>query len=197
MRKVNEMVKRIRLAIVNVCVLGHLRSKMPYFAGKERMQGYLIDNMEQVFDAVRRKYDLAEGDFPKIDEFKAALRLADFSTFPYTKREVLVSLQDMLTVDIPRIIAHVAGVVKEGPGSHVDDADDSDALEGSNKQPRLFTMPEINTTTLSIGVVAALCFSLFVLLILAIFIFSLREDTLTRYKETSLSMMDIIRGGEL
>ena len=196
MRKVNEMVKRIRLAIVNVCVLGHLRSKMPYFTGKERMQGYLIDHMEEVFDVVRRKYDLAEGDFPKIDEFKAALRLADFSTFPNTKREVLVSLQDMLTVDIPRIIAHVAGVVKEGPGSHADDADD-DALDGSNKQPRLFTMPEINSTTLSIGVVAALCFSLFLLLMLAIFIFSLREDTLTRYKETSLSMMDKIRGGEL
>ena len=43
MRKVNEMVKRIRLAIVNVCVLGHLRSKMPYFFGKEAIQRDLID----------------------------------------------------------------------------------------------------------------------------------------------------------
>jgi hypothetical protein len=90
MRKVNEMVKRIRLAIVNVCVLGHLRSKMPYLFNKENIQNKLIDNLEVVFDTVRRKYDLAEGDFPKLDEFKAALRLADFSTFPHTSREVLI-----------------------------------------------------------------------------------------------------------
>ena len=167
MRKVNEMVKRIRLAIVNVCVLGHLRSKMPYLYGKERIQRKLIDDMQSVFDTVRRQYDLAEGDFPKIDEFRAALRLADFSTFPHTKREVLVSLQDMLTVDIPKIIAHVAGVVKEGPGTSEDSDDENEALR-ANKQPRLFTMPEIDSKTFNVGIIAAVGVILFFLLLLAI-----------------------------
>jgi hypothetical protein len=49
MRKVNEMVKRIRLATVNVCVLGYLRSQMPYIWGKDRAQERLIKNLPQVY----------------------------------------------------------------------------------------------------------------------------------------------------
>ena len=197
MRKVNEMVKRIRLAIVNVCVLGHLRSKMPYLYGKESVQRRLIDDLQSVFDTVRRQYDLAEGDFPKIDEFRAALRLADFSTFPHTKREVLVSLQDMLTVDIPRIIAHVAGVVKEGPGTGDDGDDDNEENLRANKQPKLFTMPEINTTTLSVGVIAAAVVILLFLLLVFTFLFLLKESTLSEYKETASKVVNGIRGSEL
>ena len=48
MRKVNEMVKRIRLAVVHVCILGTLRSKMPYLWGKETTQAKLIENLQQV-----------------------------------------------------------------------------------------------------------------------------------------------------
>lgn len=188
MRKVNEMVKRIRLAIVNVCVLGHLRSKMPYFFWKEAAQQKLIDDLHIVFETVRRKYDLAEGDFPKIDEFRAALRLADFSTFPHTKREVLVSLQDMLTVDIPRIIAHVAGVVKEGPG--LGDYDDETEIEAApaNLQPKLFTMPEMYSTDMSIVVVAGIFISVVTILSLALLFPILKEAAFSRIRT---------RGGEL
>lgn len=115
MRKVNEMVKRIRLCIVNVCVLGYLRSQMPMLWGKEAAQNYLIDNLDTVFSTVRRNYQLAEGDFPKLDEFKTKLRLADFTKFPRINKDVLNTLQDLLTIDIPQIISHVAGVVNDGP----------------------------------------------------------------------------------
>lgn len=192
MRKVNEMVKRIRLAIVNVCVLGHLRSKMPYFFWKESVQQKLIDDLHIVFETVRRQYDLAEGDFPKIDEFRAALRLADFSTFPHTKREVLVSLQDMLTVDIPRIIAHVAGVVKEGPGLGGDGDDEAEAAAAaagpSNLQPKLFTLPEINSTNMTIVVVAGILLSVVTLLSLAILFPVLKEVAFNRIRTGSAEL---------
>ena len=197
MRKVNEMVKRIRLAIVNVCVLGHLRSKMPYIFGKEYIQKKLIDDLQLVFDTVRRQYDLAEGDFPKIDEFRAALRLADFSTFPHTKREVLVSLQDMLTVDIPRIIAHVAGVVKEGPGHSEESDDEEGLLLIANKQPRLFTMPEITSKTLSVGVLAVIGVVFFFLLFLAVLLIFMKESTLNDIKGAAVRLVNGIRGNEL
>ena len=48
MRKINEMVKRIRKTVVHVCILGHLRSKMPYLWGKEKQQLYLIENLRHV-----------------------------------------------------------------------------------------------------------------------------------------------------
>ena len=53
MRKVNEMVKRIRLAVVHHCVLGHLRASMPYLWGANTAQGELIANLDKVFAHVR------------------------------------------------------------------------------------------------------------------------------------------------
>lgn len=44
-----------------------------------------------------------EGDFPKLDEYKAALTLSDFSTFPLIDRKVLNILQDMLLKDVPKV----------------------------------------------------------------------------------------------
>ena len=48
MRKVNEMVKRIRLAVVHVCLVGTLRSKMPYLWGHEKAQAKLIEDLQKV-----------------------------------------------------------------------------------------------------------------------------------------------------
>lgn len=110
MRKVNEMVKRVRLAVVHLCVLGHLRSRMPFLWGKEATQTRLIERLQEVFEHVRTTYQLSEGDFPKLDEFKAKLQISDFSTFPLIDRKTLMSLQALLVDDIPRIVAHVAGM---------------------------------------------------------------------------------------
>lgn len=110
MRKVNEMVKRIRLATINVCLLGYLRSKMPYLWGYQRAQDRLIEKLPEIFQELRRKYDLSEGDFPNIDEYRTILKLLDFSRFPYTKREVLLSLRNMLTNNIPDIMSYIHSV---------------------------------------------------------------------------------------
>ena len=37
-RKINEMVKRIRLVKVHVCILSHLKGQMPLFYGKTKKQ---------------------------------------------------------------------------------------------------------------------------------------------------------------
>ena len=75
MRKVNEMVKRIRLCVVHLCVLGHLRSRMPYFWGANAQQQRLIASLPEVFASVRETYQLSEGDFPNLAEFKARLQV--------------------------------------------------------------------------------------------------------------------------
>jgi hypothetical protein len=134
MRKINEMVKRVRSLIVQVCILGYLRSKMPYLYGKESVQTYLGNNLKSIFEEVRRMYQLAEGDFPKIEEFRAALLLCDFSTFPLTDRKTLNQLQTVLNEDIPRITKYVAEV-EEGIGK----ADDKSPLTMHlKKAPSLF-----------------------------------------------------------
>ena len=116
MRKVNEMVKRIRLCVVHVCVLGVLRSKMPMLYGAENTRIQLIKNLNVVFEEVKNLYHLSEGDFPNIDEFRGVLQRMDFYTFPAIDRTSLNTLQDLLSTDIPRIISHISGPTGGGPG---------------------------------------------------------------------------------
>lgn len=170
MRKVNEMVKRIRLCIVNVCILGHLRSQMPMLFGKNTAQQRLIDNLEDVFLTVRRDYQLAEGDFPKIDEFKAKLRMCDFYEFPFTNKETLMSLQDMLSVDIPRIISHIAGVVNEGPVFSSRDDKDNKKNRKSKQQPSMFKFNDSNDSNsfLSFAIIAALVVAIIALVVASV-----------------------------
>lgn len=123
MRKVNEMVKRIRLNIVHVCVIGHLKSKMPLLWGFEAAQKHLLDNLEEVYREVRYAYNLSEGDFPPVNEFRATLRLQEFRKFPKSDRQTLVALKELLSTDIPVIFKSIAGVTtdKRGSEDHEDD----------------------------------------------------------------------------
>lgn len=131
----------------------------------------------------------------------------------------------MLTVDIPRIIAHVAGIVREGPsvgdGNDDDDSDNEDGEGESNdrnnssmydkngkngknrnKQPHLFTMPEIDTKKYSMSIKILVFVISFLVFLLITFLILNRNDT-NRYmdvvvklfnniKNTSLDQLDIV-----
>ena len=118
---------------------------MPVLWGQEAMQKRLINDLPKVFAEVAIQYGLADGDFPKLEEFRSALRMADFTKFPIVNRDILNSLQDILSTDIPRIIAHCAGVVKEGPGAAIQlEAEEAAAAladaKKRSKQPSIFTI---------------------------------------------------------
>ena len=137
---------------------------MPYLWGKENIQNRLIDNLHETFDFVRNKYRLSEGDFPNIEgelcllykpsdvsstvyrlEFKAVLHRMDFSTFPLVDKRTLNKLQDILLVDVPRIIQQISGVHDEEAEDAVDSFGDLDAraeLILKRSAVNLFTMEE-------------------------------------------------------
>ena len=144
MRKINEMVKRIRKTVVHVCIIGHLRSKMPYLWGKEKQQLYLIENLQQIFNEVRRLYRLADGDFPKIDEYKIALDLNDFYKFPLVDRKDLILLNDILIKEIPRITALVAGISYNNNSNNKKSSSSSLSSTNRQNQQMLFTLNEKN-----------------------------------------------------
>lgn len=104
-RKVNELVKRARLAKVHACLLGHLRDKMPAVFGMEKKQRELIENMAENFREVQRKYHLPPGDFPPIDAFVRQCADRKFTKFPSLKTRELQDIDDMLTKDIPALMA--------------------------------------------------------------------------------------------
>jgi hypothetical protein len=124
MRKINEMVKRIRLNIVNVCLVGYLRSKMPWFWGKEAMQKRLLNSLDEIYVIVQHEYGLSPGDFPPINEFKRELQLQDFSTFPHSDRKVLQQLKHMIDKDVPKMLQKIAGVSKNSYDSGVGEEED-------------------------------------------------------------------------
>lgn len=145
LRKINEMVKRIRLNIVHCCIVGYLKAKMPYLWGKEKRQQELIKKLDEVFVDLRRQYQLPEGDFPKVDEYRADLQLSDFSSFPAINRKTLESLQDMLTQDIPKITQMLSTEVKRDAQGNVQES----------QLPQMFQYREPESSALQVSPVLA------------------------------------------
>ena len=80
----------------------------------------------QIFDEVRKTFQLAEGDFPRLDEYKASLQLSNIARFQRIYRKTLNSPQEMLLQDVPRITSIVAGLINSnGPGGASADGDEN------------------------------------------------------------------------
>lgn len=77
-RKINELVKRSRMAKVHAYIIGYLRSEMPSLTGKEKKQRKLLEDLPSVFRQVQKKHNLAVGDFPEIESFKSKLSEMNF-----------------------------------------------------------------------------------------------------------------------
>jgi len=116
-RKVNELVKRIRMIKVHVCILAYLKKQMPLF-GKKIARENLIKNLDKVFNAVQSEYKLSEGDMPDVNEFNQCLReVEDFSKFKTVDKRTLRTLDEMITCDIPAIMKGAGGIT--GPRGDV------------------------------------------------------------------------------
>jgi len=68
-RKINELVKRVRKVKALAYIIGYLKSQMPAVMGKEKKQQKLIQDMPNVFRTIMKKHNLAPGDFPDINKF--------------------------------------------------------------------------------------------------------------------------------
>jgi len=103
-RKINELVKRIRKVKTLAYIIGHLKSQMPAVMGKEKKQQKLINDMPNVFRIIMKKHNLAPGDFPDIKTFSEKLRDTKFSEFHSLKMDQIQLLEDCLTIHLPRLM---------------------------------------------------------------------------------------------
>lgn len=104
-RKINELVKRVRLAKVHAYIMGYLKDQMPVLMGKERKQEELLNDLGNVFRSVMKRYNLAPGDFPDLDQYRSRLREEmDFSKFPKLKPQIMDQVESVLAHDIPRLM---------------------------------------------------------------------------------------------
>ncbi|KAL3796065.1 hypothetical protein ACHAW5_007848 [Stephanodiscus triporus] len=105
-RKVNQMVNRIRLVKVHVCLLGALSKMTPRLFGKRRSRAKILDDLDSIMDNVRVEFDLSKGDMPDPEEFARCLKnFPDFGVFPPTDRNLIENLDSLIERDIPNIIS--------------------------------------------------------------------------------------------
>nr|CCA22189.1 conserved hypothetical protein [Albugo laibachii Nc14] len=120
-RKINEFVKRARLAKVHCFLIGVLREKMPAMIGKEKKQKALIETLGETFREVQRRYHLPPGDFPQLDEFQKKLADRKFHKFASLNVKGIQEIDDLLSKDIPKLMASLPkkddGKVVEGHAS--------------------------------------------------------------------------------
>lgn len=103
-RKINELVKRIRKVKTLAYIIGYLKEQMPSLMGKEKKQQKLINDLPNVFRTIMKKYNLSPGDFPDITKFAEKLKDSKFSEFHSLKDEQIALLDKCLSVDIPKLM---------------------------------------------------------------------------------------------
>jgi EH domain-containing protein 1 len=103
-RKINELVKRIRKVKTLAYIIGYLKSQMPALMGKEKKQQKLINDLPNVFRTILKKYNLAPGDFPDIGKFSEKLKEAKFSEFSTVSEKQIAELDGVLNNEIPALM---------------------------------------------------------------------------------------------
>jgi hypothetical protein len=103
-RKINEMVKRVRKVKTLAYIIGHLKNQMPGWFGKDKKQQKLIDDLPTVFRTILKQYGLSSGDFPDISKFSEKLRDIKFSEFQPLNETQIKELDKTLNVEIPKLM---------------------------------------------------------------------------------------------
>jgi len=118
-RKVNELVKRTRLAKVHALIVGHLKAQMPSMWGHEKKQQELTEGIVEEFRKVQIKHGLPSGDFPNVERFRNVLSGGDIkmSDWPVLKDKYIVAVDEALTKDIPSLMSKLPGYGKSAGGS--------------------------------------------------------------------------------
>jgi GTP-binding protein EngB required for normal cell division len=107
-RKVNELVKRARMAKVHALVVGHLKSQMPSLFGHAAKQQELIGDMANQFFQVMKKYRLPQGDFPNLARFQDVAKTFDFNKWKKLDERLMVNADDALSGGIPALLKQLA-----------------------------------------------------------------------------------------
>ncbi|SAL96776.1 hypothetical protein [Absidia glauca] len=105
MRKVNEIIKRARLARVHSLIISHLKKEMPALFGKKSKQEALIANLDQEFLKLQQRYHIPAGDLPNVDVFRQALSAYNFDKFKPMREDLLLKVDEALNTDLPGLIS--------------------------------------------------------------------------------------------
>lgn len=102
-RKVNDVIKRARLAKIHALLLSHLRRTIPYF-GKTAAKARTIDDLPGMYWKVAKQHNVPLGDFPPVQNMQEKLKDHDFTMLPPLDMSKLRALESLLSKDIPALL---------------------------------------------------------------------------------------------
>ncbi|KAF4680867.1 hypothetical protein FOZ60_003749 [Perkinsus olseni] len=102
LRKLNDLIKRARLAKTHACLMTYIKHEMPSMFGKNSKKRELIEHLDEVYEQVSKRYNLPIGDFPSVDYMRKELSHYDFSKIK--KARSLEPIDEILSNDIPALL---------------------------------------------------------------------------------------------
>ncbi|XP_061437442.1 EH domain-containing protein 1-like [Lethenteron reissneri] len=131
LRKLNDLIKRTRLAKVHAYIISHLRKEMPAVFGKEAKKKELIANLGEIYTRIEREHQISAGDFPNLKKMQDQLQDQDFTKFHTLKPKLFEKVDEMLSQDIARLM----GLVRQEEARVPSQAVRGGAFEGTENGP--------------------------------------------------------------
>lgn len=107
LRKLNDLIKRARLAKVHAYIISSLRKEMPSMFGKDSKKKELIKGLGQLYSDIQREMQISPGDFPDLREMQEKLSAHDFTKFHAIKPRLLEAVDRMLAEDIAQLMGMI------------------------------------------------------------------------------------------
>uniref|UniRef100_A0A2K5C7S6 EH domain containing 3 n=1 Tax=Aotus nancymaae TaxID=37293 RepID=A0A2K5C7S6_AOTNA len=107
LRKLNDLIKRARLAKVHAYIISSLKKEMPSVFGKDNKKKELVNNLAEIYGRIEREHQIPPGDFPNLKRMQDQLQAQDFSKFQPLKSKLLEVVDDMLAHDIAQLMVLV------------------------------------------------------------------------------------------
>lgn len=103
-RKVNDLIKRTRLAKVHAILLDYFYQRMPTFFGHAKEQERMIQDLQNIYQEISVQKGIPLGDFPDPRMMQKILTPMDFSTFKPIDPVKLQAVESLLSVDLPKLV---------------------------------------------------------------------------------------------
>ncbi|XP_007578195.1 EH domain-containing protein 4 [Poecilia latipinna] len=131
LRKLNDLIKRARLAKVHAYIISYLKKEMPSLFGREKKKEELIMRLPEIYITLQREHHISPGDFPNVTKMQDMLQHYDFSKFPSLKMKLIESVDKMLATKIAVLMAMIREEESKLPPAMVSGG----AFEGSEDGP--------------------------------------------------------------
>lgn len=135
LRKLNDLIKRARLAKVHALIISALRKEMPSMFGKESKKKELIKGLANIYSEIQHEHQISPGDFPDIRDMQEKLIQHDFTKFNPLRQKLLDTVDHMLSEDISRLMS----MIPQEQSEHKEQGNvKGGAFDGMDKSPFAF-----------------------------------------------------------